>query len=195
MKKSLMPEDYKTYLDMQVVRAENKWGRKPGYDDLFRRRLQADWERVRDYMKPQRIACMGCRDGTELFEFKLYYGASTIVGVDITENIKTIRVSRVQDMSVRICDFSNLPKDWNDMFDLVYSNSLDHAYNPYETIKEWHRVSRGHLFIQLATANIPNQIEHCFEEPDIPELFPEELFEIIKVWKSNFLNVFAKVKK
>lgn len=195
MKLSLMPKNYKAYLKLQVGRAESKWGRKGIYQNDFIIRFHEDWKEIKNQIKPEKIICMGCRDGTELFEFRMSCRGSSVVGVDITENIKTIRVSKMEGVSVKVCDFSDLPDEWENHFDLVYSNSLDHAYDPYQTVKEWHRVCKGHLFIQLATANVPNQIEHCFEAKDIPELFPSDLFEVLKVWESDTLNVFAKVIK
>lgn len=195
MKKSLMPKDYKKYLKQQVGRAENKWARKPGHDGIFREKLLEDWKQIKELVKPEKIICMGCRDGTELFEFRVYCPGAKIIGVDITENIDTIRVSKVHGVSVRLQDFSNLPEDWEKNFDLVYSNSLDHAYDPHKTVMEWARVCYGHLFIQLATNNQPNQIEHCFEEEDIPELFPDSTFNVIKIWQSDNLNVLAEVKR
>lgn len=196
MKKSLMPKDYKEYLRLQIGRAESKWARKPNYNDIFKSKLLDDWNHIKDYVQPERIICMGCRDGTELFEFRTFCPAATsIVGVDITENINSIRVSKVQGVSVKLYDFSKLPKDWEKHFDLVYSNSLDHAHDPYATIIEWHRVCKGFLFVQLALENKPNQIEHCFEERDVPKLFSDNLFEIKEIWKSGTLNVLAEVRK
>lgn len=195
MKKSLMPKDYKEYLKLQVGRAENKWARKPPHDEIFRQKLLQDWNHIKEYViEPDRVICMGCRDGTELFEFRVFCPSAKILGVDITENIHSIRVSKVHNVSVRLHDFSRLPKDWGKHFDLVFSNSLDHAYDPYATIREWHRVCRGFLFIQLAIENRPNQIEHCFEETDIPKLFPNDLFDVKEVWTSGTLNIFAEVK-
>lgn len=195
MKKSLMPKNYAKYLQQQIVRAESKWARKPYHDHVFRGKLHADWSEIKELIKPEKVVCMGCRDGTELFEFLTYCRGAKVVGVDITENIKSIRVSKVHGVSVYLCDFSKLPESWESMYDLVFSNSLDHAYDPHATIKEWHRVCKGHLFIQLAVNNKPNKIEHCFEEADIPDLFPEELFSITKFWQSDTLNVLAEVVK
>lgn len=195
MKKSLMPQDYKKYLKLQVGRAENKWARNPSDDAQFRTKLLSDWDQIKDIVGDvENIICMGCRDGTELFEFRDFCRGAKILGIDVTENVNSIRVSKVHGVSVRVMDFSDLPKTWDNNFDLVYSNSLDHAYDPYATVKEWHRVCKGHLFVQLAIQNKPNMIEHCFEESDIPELFPEGLFDVKKIWTSDTLNVLAEVR-
>lgn len=190
-----MPEDYKKYLNLQIGRAENKWARKPSHDAQFRSKLLSDWNEIKDIVgKVENIICMGCRDGTELFEFRDFCRGAKILGIDITENISSIRVSKVHGVSVRVQDFSDLPEAWSNNFDLVYSNSLDHAYNPIATLREWHRVCKGYLFLQLATNNKPNMIEHCFEESDIPKLFPQGLFDVKKVWVSDTLNVLAEVR-
>lgn len=196
MKQSLMPKDYKKYKERQVERAEHKWARKELHDHVFKQNLERDWKKIRDHLPeaPTKIICMGCRDGTELFEFKRFYPRAMVTGVDLTENVKTIRVSKMRGVDVRVQDFSNLPEAWGKLFDIVFSNSLDHAYNPHETVKEWHRVCKGHLFVQLATANKPNQIEHCFERHDVYDLFPEKLFNILEVWENETINVLAEVK-
>lgn len=198
MKKSLASKDYNAYLKSQVVRAESKWGRKSAYNEVFKRNLRQSWKQIEHLIgDPRQICCMGVRDGTELFEFKEYYPNAEVHGTDITENIKTIKLE--QGISVSLQDFNNLPEDWENKYDLVFSNSLDHAFSPKETIKEWHRVIRkdGRLFVQLSTTKA-NNIEHEFEVRDLSPLFPGNKFLILKAWISpaeNVINGLFKVIK
>lgn len=185
MKPSLGSKDYGQYKSDQVTRAESKWARKDVWNHGFKQRLKENWKTVKDLIDPSpiEICCMGSRDGTELFEFKSYYPKALVTGVDLTKNISTIRL--IPGIQVKLEDFNDLPEGWEGRFDLVFSNSLDHAYDPYETVKEWHRVCRGFIFVELATANKPNVIEHCFELADVDKLFPPELFEHLMVWESK----------
>lgn len=36
-----------------------------------------------------------------------------------------------------IIDFNFMPDDWNDKWDIIYSNSIDHATNPTKAYEEW----------------------------------------------------------
>ncbi len=184
-------ENYKQYLAKQIVRAESKWARKYYYNEIFKKNLNESWKQVKDEIgDPKSICCMGVRDGTEAFEFKSYYPKADVYGVDITENIKSIKTH--VDVKIRLHDFNDLPKDWENKFDLIFSNSIDHAYKPEDTIKEWHRVSKngGYLFLEFSTTR-PNNIEHSFNLADIDSLFPDEMFKQVKVWEIPRRNVIA----
>lgn len=185
------PTDYKDYLKQQITRAESKWARKFGYNEIFKKNLNRAWAEVRDEIgNVQSICCMGSRDGTEVFEFKQYYPKAEVHGVDITKNIYKIK-THLQ-VNFHLKDFNDLPKAWDNKFDLIFSNSLDHAFKPQVTINEWHRVCRGFLFLELSTTR-DNNIEHKFSVDD--DLFPKELFEMVKTWETPERNIFTVLLK
>jgi SAM-dependent methyltransferase len=192
-----MIKDYKEYLKQQIVRAESKWGRKWGYDEIFKQQLNLSIDDIEEFINPTSICCMGVRTGTECFEFKERYPKAEVYGVDITENINTIRTHL--DVKIFLQDFNNLPESWGDKFDLVFSNSLDHSYNPADTIKEWHRVTQngGHLFLEFSTTPA-NKIEWSFTPEQLGKLFRPSDFETVVTWESPERNIFTglfKVKK
>lgn len=169
--------DYKSYLKKQITRAESKWGRKHDYDEIFKQQLRLTIKDVEEYIGyPEKICCMGCRAGTEVFEFKEKFPRSEVCGVDITKNIESIRTHL--DVHFELQDFNKLPKDWENMFDLVFSNSIDHAYDPIATFKEWLRVTKpgGYLLIEFSTT-ASNDIEHSFGTTDVLKFSPKVLWE------------------
>lgn len=196
MKQGLLPKDYDKYLKLQTGRSQSKWGRSSYFDSVFRQNLTKAMNKLD--VDPKTVICMGCRDGTELFLFHEKYPDAVVYGVDLNENIQTIRLKTTQYKEhIRIYkrDFNKLDDSWGDTFDLVFSNSLDHAYDPHKTIDEWYRICRGFIFVQLAIANQVNQIEHCFEPSDVDKLFPVDKFGVVRSWQNETLNVIAKVKK
>lgn len=180
---------YQKYLKDQITRAESKWGRKHDYDEIFKQQLRLTIKEVEEFIGyPQKICCMGCRTGTEVFEFKEKFPRSEVHGIDITENINSIRTHL--DVSIELQDFNNLPVDWTDRFDLVFSNSIDHAFDPAKTFKEWKRVTKpdGHLLIEFSTTP-PNNIEHSFTISDVESLNP------IVMWESPERNLITGLFK
>lgn len=181
---------YQDYIKQQLVRVDSKWGRKWHYDEIFKQQLHLTIDEVDKLIDPKSICCMGCRSATEVFEFKERYPKAQVYGVDITDKIKTIRTHL--DVNISLNDFNKLPEDWENKFDLVFSNSLDHAYVPEETMLEWWRVTqpKGHLLIEFSTTR-PNKIEHELDIKEIDILAPKTKFKHIYVWESPDRNIFT----
>lgn len=180
-------QDYKEYLKQQIVRAESKWGRKTEHNQIFKKNLKESWKKIGDSVGTVgKMCCMGCRDGTEVMEFESYYPKAEVYGVDITENINSIR----GDHKIYLYDFNSLPKEWANTFDLIFSNSLDHAYDVSKTLKEWKRISKngGHIFVELSTTP-ENNIEHSFKYSDIDKIFKD--FEVVTSWETPERNIFS----
>ena len=107
---------------------------------------------------------------------------SIIYGVDI--NPKVVSVGK----NCYCYDFTHLPDGWNNKFDLVYSNSLDHAYNVKETLDEWHRISNRYLFLTLANHKVTKVDLHSFTEKDIDGLIGNK-FHLIKKWDMSNISI------
>jgi SAM-dependent methyltransferase len=91
---------------------------------------------------------------------------------------------------VLIASFDDLPKDWEGRFQVVYSNSLDHAQDPYRTAKEWWRVLKpgGYLILGWPGEDInPSEVDVVgnIGLKDVQELFPGEL-----IYFNKFGNAF-----
>ena len=87
-----------------------------------------------------------------------------------------------------IMDYSKLPEDWQDYWDIIYSNAPDHALDGEQTIKEWFRALKpnGILAIGWATDNLFEEgSKKWFSEHDC---ILYNNFEEIGLWIENDLN-------
>ena len=75
--------------------------------------------------------CHGCRNGKELEFFKKYLPKETkILGTDIAKTANDIE-NMIQ------WDFHKTKEEWIDNVDVIYSNSIDHTYDPYLCLDKW----------------------------------------------------------
>ena len=132
------------------------------------------------------IICHGTRNGAELDMFKkaipsLYY----IVGTEISHTAKQFPNTIQHDFHEQIQSYVN-------KFDIVYSNSLDHSYNPYKALKTWtDQVNQGGMLcIELATG-----AENKMRELDPLEISPKELVKIMEQEFGFFNNDFKVINR
>lgn len=57
---------------------------------------------------------------------------------------------------ILIGSFDELPMDWNNRFDILYSNSFDHSMNPEKVVAEWKRVAAPGAYIITAFPLVDN---------------------------------------
>jgi hypothetical protein len=143
--------------------------------------------------RPKLICCLGIRDGCEYLGFQKLElaGENNIYGVDINPQVTEVG------KNCYCHDFSHLPEDWTNKFDFIYSNSIDHAYDIKEALKEWHRIGTGYLFISFSGGRVcRSDIYSISTEEDIKEVIDPELFEIVKTWPdSESIHALFKIKK
>jgi hypothetical protein len=90
------------------------------------------------------VLCHGTRNGAEQKFFKEVYGSQLhVVGSEISDT-----ASQFPDTVE--WDFMKENPDWVAQFDIVYSNSFDHCFEPVETLKVWGNqlAPGGSLFIE-----------------------------------------------
>lgn len=77
-----------------------------------------------------RILCHGSRNGAELRFFKAALPEATLLGTDIgdtaTQFLETIQ-----------WDFHDMKPEWAGAWDVIYSNSWDHAFDPEKAFTNW----------------------------------------------------------
>ena len=114
------------------------------YEAIQRERTQVKWafngvtrEEVEWYHRhapsPGPILCLGVRNGLEVDLFREVYGVE-VQGVELHPQGKR--------PDVWVGSFDAMPTEWARRFALLYSNALDHAYDPAETAREWCRVAQ-----------------------------------------------------
>lgn len=109
--------------------------------------------------------CHGCRDGQELTLFENRLGGNWI-GTEIVEEL-------CDNLRIIHHDFSNIRNDWIGKFDVIYSNSLDHARDPFRTLKAWVAClsDRGSLYVEWTSwhgrLGIKGNRADCFAATDV----------------------------
>jgi len=93
------------------------------------------------YVKQGKILCLGARDGSEVVAFRNLDFLDTM-GIDINPGKSNEYVIKG--------DFHNMEFDDN-IFDTIYSNCIDHAWDLQKLSKEIHRVLKkdGYLILEI----------------------------------------------
>ena len=99
------------------------------------RKLEWTWiqedtiNKIKTY-KPDanKILCHGVRNAKELEFFSTRYIVSEIIGTEISHTAK-------QFQNVVEWDFHEIKDEWKNNFDIVYSNSWDHSYDPNKSLQ------------------------------------------------------------
>jgi hypothetical protein len=97
------------------------------------------------------IMCHGTRNAAEQKMFKEFYPNATIIGTEISHTAKDFP------MTVQ-WDFHEEKADWLDYFDIVYSNAIDHSYNPTRVLTTWRNQlnKSGVLFLEHGHSELDN---------------------------------------
>ena len=163
------------------------------YDEYVKEQTQANvaklknvWVRVNAIQKvvsykpfASSILCHGTRNGRELEYFKKFLPHAEIVGTEISHTATQFK-NTVQH------DFHEVREDFVGKFDIVYSNSFDHAYDPSKAILAWRDqlTTDGVLVIELMTG-----VENISRPVDPLEINYEEFKELAE---KNGLRVLEK---
>ena len=84
----------------------------------------------RYHLKEVRKAlCHGVRTGEELVLFENLFKTGSWIGTEITKELCGQKILHR--------DFTQIDQAWIGSFDLIYSNALDHAQDPWKTLKAW----------------------------------------------------------
>lgn len=116
------------------------------------------------------IICHGSRRGTELEYFSDCYPEATIIGTEISDTASSFE-NTIQH------DFHEVREDWLGKFDIVYSNSFDHSYDPCKALDTWidQLNENGVLCVELM-----KDVDNKSTEMDPLEISEEEYIELIK---------------
>lgn len=185
-------KDYKEYEKIQRDRASKKWGSVTFDEVLFNETIMAGKEYIGN---PGKIICLGIRSGNEYHPMTKAFSGAVVYGVDIHPEVTKVG------NNCFAFDFNQLPGEWENGFDFIYSNSLDHAFNVHDTIKEWTRIAKAGatMLLVLSSCGVANYADvYDFDQEDLAELFPSDKFTILKVIDHKpqpIFSVFLKVNK
>jgi SAM-dependent methyltransferase len=115
---------------------------------------------VAGYLKrfePKLGMCHGVRNGAEMKMFEKYLPGCQVHGTEISYTAENLK-------NVFIWDFHEVHDQWLDTYDFIYSNSLDHAYNPAKAVRAWGRCikSGGHIIIEHTRNHMDSTVHDPF---------------------------------
>lgn len=89
------------------------------------------------------ILCHGVRNAKELVFFEKYYPSAKILGTEISYTANQFK-------NVVEWDFHQVNDKWINHFDIVYSNSWDHSYDPIKSLNTWKDQlnENGYMFLE-----------------------------------------------
>ena len=127
------------------------------------------------------VLCHGTRNAAEQKYFAEFFPSADIIGTEISHTATEFP------MTVQ-WDFHEINPDWVAKFDIVYSNAIDHSYDPVKAIKVWSEqlIDQGVLYLEHAYAPQDNYSRAS----DPLEIYDEEIREILQQLNLNLIEVF-----
>jgi hypothetical protein len=103
-------------------------------------------------MKPQFILCHGTRNGFEQQVFARFFECE-VIGTEISSTATQFPLTLQ-------ADFHEFRPEWERKADIVYSNSLDHAYDPAQAVRVWARTVKdgGVIVLEKASDSDPRGV-------------------------------------
>jgi len=139
------------------------------------------------------IVCMGVRNGKEIdywlrmlprgerwFQWRLNHrrGVQRSDAVLPSFPVRGVELSGSTRPDVWAGNYSRLPATWENQFQIVYSNALDHAFDVVETLTEWSRILRPGGLLVIQTPDAQQDVDPC---QTVVGLSPEDLRELCPV--------------
>jgi hypothetical protein len=95
---------------------------------------------------PHRGLCHGTKRGEEQLSFRRHLPGCDVFGTEISDNATSFPYTL-------FWDFHEIRPEWIDQMDFIYSNALDHAYDPQKAIEAWMSCIRpgGYCFVEWHT--------------------------------------------
>ena len=159
-------ENYEAYVEAQtkanIQKQKNVWVSEDTMQKIYDRQPFAS-----------NILCHGSRNAAEQKFFKKFYQSAQIIGTEISHTASQY------EMTVQH-DFHEVMNAWINKFDIIYSNSFDHSYDPVKCLNTWkdQLSSDGSLYL-----------EHCWQ----PQHNISRWSDPLEISKEELLNLFMNV--
>lgn len=167
-------KSYDEYVDAQVKanvqKIKNVWVSKRTIQTIAKLQPNANT-----------ILCHGTRNAAEQKYFQESYPSAEIIGTEISHTADQFP------MTVQ-WDFHNVKPEWVGKFDIVYSNAIDHSYDPTMLITTWrNQLSlNGTLYIEHGY----NEVDNRSRASDPLEINDAEIKFLISSADMSLINVF-----
>lgn len=127
------------------------------------------------------IICHGTRNAAEQLFFSKNYPEAEIIGTEISHTANQFPMT-VQH------DFHEEKEEWISKFDIVYSNSFDHSYNPIKSLNAWkNQLSlSGSIYVEIVIGGKSRksdplqfktniEAETLFNQTDLKVIFKKQI--------------------
>lgn len=166
--------DYERYREVQTAGNKRKLDKVWAVEENIA--FLSEWLRAR--MTPSFGLCHGTRRGKEQEWFRKHLGCE-VIGTEISD-------TATQFPHTIQWDFHEVKPEWVDAVDFIYSNSLDHSYDPKKALDAWMRCVRPDGGVCL--------LEHTSRHEHATELDPfgasiEEMPGLIAAWGEGRYHV------
>ena len=134
-------KDYSEYRAAQIRANNAKLGKVWANNETF--------EKIKKHHgDAESILCHGARNGKEITFFKEQYPNAKIIGTDISSTANMFE-------NMVEWDFHNVNEEWLNSFDIIYTNSFDHCFDPEKALSAWlgQLTENGKLYIELQLFN------------------------------------------
>ncbi len=123
------------------------------------------------HVQAQAILCHGTRNATEQRYFLEFFPHAKIIGTEISPTADQFPMTTQW-------DFHEVNADWTGRMDIVYSNAIDHSYDPVLALRVWadQLAANGRLYVEHAYAPEDNYARAS----DPLEIHDPEIREIIQ---------------
>lgn len=145
---NLKPDNY---AEIQIKRHLAKSGKEEDVREYVK--VATELRSLRDLRENNMMICLGTRNNHERDTFAAKLAEVKVHSLDISP----------ESSADFIMDFTKFPKDWTCKWDLIYSNSIDHSYDPTSTFEEWIRVLKpsGILMLGMNYGTVTSITDIC----------------------------------
>ena len=141
--------------------------------------------------KESDMICMGTRNNHErdVFQKGLLDFNVKVYSLDISPSSK----------ADYIIDFNNMPDDWNNKWDILFSNSLDHSIDATEVFYKWIGVTKpnGILVIGFDKNDVLTEADCCTFDSNTVDSFMKsnnDKFEFIDCFDNSYVYYVLRKK-
>lgn len=166
-----VPQSYKKYVEAQVkrnsrvVKNNSRLGSWVGIDEV---QCIVKW--LKKYVTPLSSGmCHGTRYGREQQWF------AELLGLERHQVLGTDIAPKCEQFGNIHWDFHDLNDEWINKFDFIYSNSLDHSYNPIYALQQWSRCLRNDKSVIVLAYGTGHKLEHVSPKLNEAEVFHASL--------------------
>lgn len=138
------------------------------------------------------MVCMGTRNNNERDTI-----SHQLNGVGCLVSVSSVDIAPNSNADF-VFDFNKCPDDWENKWDILFSNSIDHAVDASDTFYEWMRTVKqgGIMVLHIGCDTEPSDSDCCaFTHKDLDEFAHSEndVFELLFEDEENNIFVFRKI--